>query len=91
MANIIIPKAAEELEQKARTEYPDLWAETEAKLDEGQVLAMRPDLIQDLGRQVQKADIAKFEALANQESKSESSVVDVQVIPESNDESKEES
>ncbi len=85
MANVIIPKAAEELENKARTEYPDLWAGTEAKLEGEEVLAMRPDLIQELGRQVQQADIAKFEALQENEG-SESNVVDVQVITDSNDE-----
>jgi hypothetical protein len=88
MANIIIPKAAEELEQKARKEYPHLWAETEAKLQEGEVLAMRPDLIQDLGRQVQQGDIAKFEALAKEKSDSESSAVNAEVITDSKEESK---
>ena len=85
MANIIIPKAAEELENKARKEYPELWAETEAKLEEDEVLAVRPDLMQSLGKQVQEADYAKFRELERRsvegtETSMESDIVDVEVI-----------
>lgn len=91
MANIIIPKAAEELEAKAKREYPELWADTQAKLEEGEILAMRPDLIQDLGRLVQERDVTKFEAMAvvdEEESSTSSNVVDVEVITESKEETK---
>lgn len=91
MANIIIPKAAEELEAKARKEYPELWRATEAKLEEGEVLATRPDLIQDLGRLVQEGDMEKFQAMAEEEenkSESSSNVVDVEIITETKDENK---
>ena len=63
LANIIIPKAAEQLEAKAKAEYPDLWQEYEAQLQPDEVLAMRPDLMQELGNKVQELDMAKFEAL----------------------------
>jgi hypothetical protein len=98
MANIVIPQAAQELERKAREEYPHYWAACEAKLEEGEILAMRPDLIQELGRQVQEADLKKFEEVQStgapdttviqeetQSSSSSSSgddVVDVEVITE---------
>jgi len=96
MANIVIPKAAEELEVKARKEYPEYWAACEAKLEEGETLAMRPDLIQELGRQVQEGDLKKFEAMAEQEesssdsssSSSSSDVVDVEVIDETKEDKK---
>lgn len=98
MANVVIPQAAQELERKAREEYPDYWAACKAKLEEGEILAMRPDLIQELGRQVQEADLKKFEAMQStgtsdttviqeetQSSSSSSSgdnVADVEVITE---------
>lgn len=92
--------AAEELEQKARKEYPEYWAECEAKLEEGEVLAMRPDLIQELGRQVQEGDLKKFETEGNEEAtvetknkqssepKGSTEVVDVEVITETKEDKK---
>jgi protein-S-isoprenylcysteine O-methyltransferase Ste14 len=49
---MIIPKAAEELEKQTRAEFPDLWQEYQARLDMGQNLAMRPDLMQELGNRL---------------------------------------
>lgn len=103
MANIVIPQAAQELETKARKEYPDYWAACEAKLEEGETLAMRPDLIQDLGRQVQEAELAKFEELQKQggsvvteetvkettkNTDTSAEIMDVEVITEKKDDDK---
>ena len=91
MANIVIPQAAKELEEKARKEYPQEWAACEAKLEEGEVLAMRPDLIQELGRQVQEGDLKKFETMAKKEeenvdgSSERADVIDVEVITKQED------
>lgn len=64
-ANMIIPEAAKELEKECLELAPDLWAEYQAKLDEGQTIANRPDLMQELGNKLQPlldAKLAKLEA-----------------------------
>jgi len=64
MANIIIPAAANELEKECRELAPDLWNEYQAKLEPGQTMATRPDLMQELGAKLQPlldAKIAKME------------------------------
>ena len=38
----------------------DLWQEYEAQLKPDEVLAMRPDLMLELGNKVQELDMAKF-------------------------------
>lgn len=64
MANIIIPAAARELEKECLELAPDLWTEYQAKLEPGQTIANRPDLMQELGGKLQPlldAKIAKAE------------------------------
>eukprot|EP00543_Licmophora_paradoxa_P006011 CAMPEP_0202458616 /NCGR_PEP_ID=MMETSP1360-20130828/26494_1 /ASSEMBLY_ACC=CAM_ASM_000848 /TAXON_ID=515479 /ORGANISM="Licmophora paradoxa, Strain CCMP2313" /LENGTH=185 /DNA_ID=CAMNT_0049079239 /DNA_START=16 /DNA_END=573 /DNA_ORIENTATION=- len=51
-ASFLIPKAAEQLEEQCKQLDPALWAEYEAKLQPGEVMAMRPDLLQELGNKV---------------------------------------
>ena len=83
LANIIVPKAAEQLEAKAKAEYPDLWQECEAQLKPDEVLTMRPDLMQELGNKVQELDMAKFEAMvksAKESSEKMDDTVDAEVI-----------
>ena len=51
-AGFIIPAAAKQLEQEAQELAPDLLAEYLDKLDDGQTLAQRPDLMQELGQKI---------------------------------------
>ena len=64
MANIIIPAAAKELEKECNELAPELWIEYQAKLEPGQTMATRPDLMQELGAKLQPlldAKIARLE------------------------------
>ena len=82
-ANVVIPQAAQQLELQVKEKYPDLWREYEAKLEPGEVLAMRPDLIQELGNKMQQADFKEFERMRQQAQDSKDkneNVVDVEVI-----------
>mmetsp|Transcript_28275 Transcript_28275/g.33478 ORF Transcript_28275/g.33478 Transcript_28275/m.33478 type:complete len:223 (+) Transcript_28275:176-844(+) len=45
--NFVVPKAAEQLESDTKRLKPDLWEEYQAKLEEGETMAMRPDLLQE--------------------------------------------
>jgi len=91
-STFIIPKAAEQLEKQAKELDPALWQEYESKLEPGEVLAMRPDLMQSLGEKVQAKALAEFQKLEKHASESSaappsetdrsapSNVVDVDVI-----------
>lgn len=59
-STFIIPKAAEQLEKEAKSLDPALWESYESKLEPGEVLSMRPDLIQELGIKIREKSIAKF-------------------------------
>jgi hypothetical protein len=64
LANIIIPAAAKELEKECNELAPELWVEYQAKLEPGQTMANRPDLMQELGAKLQPlldAKIARME------------------------------
>lgn len=61
-SNFIIPKAAEELEKQARSQYPDLWREYAGRLAPGETLMSRPDIMQDLGNRVQQRMNEEFDA-----------------------------
>ena len=83
-ASILIPKAAEQLEKEAKELAPDLWEEYQAKLGEGETMATRPDLMQELGNKLQPLLDAK---IANMQTKSqpttkeeEEKVIDAQVV-----------
>ena len=60
--SFIIPKAAEELERQVQKDYPELWEEYSAQLKEGELLASRPDLIQELGEKIQALQMEQFES-----------------------------
>lgn len=49
VAAFIVPKAAEQLEADTKRLRPGLWEEYEAKLEPGQTMATRPDILQELG------------------------------------------
>jgi len=59
--NWLIPQAARELEEKTKSQYPELWAEYEAKLEPGETMAQRPDLIQELGNEYRARLAREFE------------------------------
>ena len=60
-ATVIIPAAARELEQECKELAPDLWDEYLRKLEPGQTMAQRPDLIQELGIKLQPLLDAKIQ------------------------------
>lgn len=47
--NFVVPQAAKELEQQTKALDAKLWLEYEDKLEQGQSLKDRPDLMQELG------------------------------------------
>jgi len=62
-ASIIIPAAAKELEKECKELDPQLWTQYSAKLGEGETMASRPDLMQELGTKLQPLIEAKLKAL----------------------------
>jgi hypothetical protein len=63
LSSFVIPKAAEQLEQQAKAMDMELWEEYENRLEPGEVLAMRPDLMQELGNIVTARTMAKYEEM----------------------------
>jgi hypothetical protein len=61
----IIPKASEQLERDTKRLRPGLWEEYEARLGEGETMATRPDLLQELGNVMQPIIMEDFERSAN--------------------------
>jgi len=87
VANFVVPKAAEQLETDTKRLRPDLWAEYEAKLQPGETMITRPDLLQELGNVMQPIIMgeydAKFDADAQAEADTGSSVsetVDAEIV-----------
>jgi hypothetical protein len=84
VANFLIPQAAAEVEAQVKKKYPDLWREYEVKLEPGEVLAMRPDLIQELGNKMRQMDLEEFKRMErdaqNQVEVKNDNIVDVEVI-----------
>jgi hypothetical protein len=70
-AAIIVPKAAQQLEKDTKRLQPGLWEEFEekAKLEEGETLAARPELLQELGTIMQPIIMADFETSAESKGK----------------------
>lgn len=60
-ATVIIPAAAKELEQECKELAPEMWEEYQRKLEPGQTMGQRPDLIQELGIKLQPLLDAKIE------------------------------
>ena len=57
--------AAAQLEVDTKRLRPGLWEEFEEKLGEGETMATRPDLLQELGNTMQPIIIKDFEDSAN--------------------------
>lgn len=84
-AAVVVPKAAEQLEKDTRRLRPGLWEEFEAKLEPGETMAMRPDVLQELGNIMQPLIIADFEASAEAKASGKpaappSGPIDVEVV-----------
>ena len=66
-AAFIVPKAAEQLERDTKRLRPGLWEEYTAKLEDGQTMANRPDLLQELGNIMQPIIAKDYEDQYNQQ------------------------
>jgi hypothetical protein len=64
VATFVIPAAAKELEDNVKTQYPDLWSEYQGKMEEGETLMTRPDLMAELGRKMQTLQMEQFDKVA---------------------------
>lgn len=62
-ASFIIPAAALELEKECKELDPQLWDQFASKLKEGETMASRPDLMQEMGEKLQPLVTAKLKAL----------------------------
>ena len=60
-ASVIVPAAAKELEKECKELAPELWDEYQTKLEPGQTMGQRPDLMQELGKKIQPLLDAKIE------------------------------
>lgn len=60
-AAFLIPKAAEQLEEDTNRLRPGLWEEYEAKLEDGESMVNRPDLLQELGNVMQPIIVKEYE------------------------------
>jgi hypothetical protein len=60
-STFIIPAAADQIEKQAKELDPAMWLEYEQKLEPGETLAMRPDLMQELGNKVQAKAFTEIE------------------------------
>jgi len=62
--NFVVPKAAEQLEADTKRLKPELWEEYQAKLEEGETMSTRPDLLQELGTIMKPFVMSSYEASA---------------------------
>jgi len=65
-ATFVVPAAAKSLEEDTRRLRPGLWEEYEAKLNEGETMAQRPDLLQELGKIMQPVILNEFDKVGNE-------------------------
>lgn len=77
-ASFIIPQAAAQLEEQVKAKDPGLWLEYENRLEPGEILAMRPDLMKELGDKMQQITMAEFDAMQEQVEKNDD-VIDAEV------------
>lgn len=62
-ASVIVPAAAKELEKECLELNPELWNEYQQKLEPGQTIAQRPDLMQEMGTKLQPLIDQKVERM----------------------------
>mmetsp|Transcript_15517 Transcript_15517/g.37124 ORF Transcript_15517/g.37124 Transcript_15517/m.37124 type:complete len:217 (-) Transcript_15517:74-724(-) len=83
VAAFIVPKAAEQLEADTRRLRPGLWEEYETKLEAGQTMATRPDILQELGEEMRPVILEDFEkSAAQEEANKKAGVVDATIVEE---------
>ena len=83
VAAFIVPKAAEQLEADTRRLRPGLWEEYETKLEAGQTMATRPDILQELGEVMRPVILEDFEkSAAQEEANKKAGVVDATIVGE---------
>mmetsp|Transcript_23839 Transcript_23839/g.38688 ORF Transcript_23839/g.38688 Transcript_23839/m.38688 type:complete len:201 (+) Transcript_23839:102-704(+) len=63
-ASFLVPKAAEQLERDTKRLDPGLWLEYEQKLEDGESMVNRPDLLQELGNKIQPLIVKEYENAA---------------------------
>jgi len=63
-AAFLVPKAAEQLETDTKRLRPGLWEEYELKLELGETMVNRPDLLQELGNVMQPIIAQDYEMKA---------------------------
>lgn len=64
VAVFVVPAAAKELEENTKSRYPDLWYEYQSKLEPGEDLSTRPDLMAEMGNKYQQLEMAEFDKAA---------------------------
>lgn len=62
--NFVVPKAAQQLESDTKRLKPEFWEEYQAKLEEGETMADRPDLLQELGQIMKPYVMASYDSSA---------------------------
>lgn len=82
-AAFLVPKAAEQLERDAKRLRPGLWEEYEARLEEGESMVNRPDLLQELGNVIQPILLKEYEDDAATKFDQTASAADTSTISES--------
>lgn len=86
IAAVIVPKAAEQLEADTKRLRPGLWEEYEAKLEPGQTMATRPDILQELGEEMRPIILEDFErSAAQEEADKKAGVVDATIVEKKDD------
>ncbi|KAL7539666.1 hypothetical protein ACHAXR_010059 [Thalassiosira sp. AJA248-18] len=60
-AAFLVPKAAEQLERDTKRLRPGLWEEYESKMETGETMVNRPDLLQELGNTMQPIIAEEYE------------------------------
>ena len=61
VAAVVVPKAAQQLEEDTRRLRPGLWEQFEQRLEPGQTMESRPDLLQELGEIMRPIIIESYE------------------------------
>lgn len=82
-ATVLVPKAAEQLEEETRALRPELWEEFQRRLAPGETLVQRPDLLQELGNIMQPIIIANAERRADEEARAQMGSPNPQSTPQS--------
>jgi len=67
--NFVVPAAADQLESDTKRLKPELWDEYQDKLEEGETMRDRPDLMQELGNIMKPFVMDSYDPAAAQKNK----------------------